>query len=856
MRSDGVFLVLLAIAFCASGGAGLLAEQGFEKLLGTLLGVSTPASSAVLATYFGGLTLGGWLYARRRSGENASPARSLVVYAVLEIVIAIACVVLAVFFDRLVPLLAPVLRLGASRPMILLMLRLFLAALWTLPITVPMGATFPAVVDALDMVRESQRGRAISAFYAMNLLGAVLAAGFGPWLIFPRVGVDGAILCAAALDTFAAVIAGWNALRERSLCADAAPRSFEVTGACGGEGAAVRVCGEDDPAGLEESADARVTVRLIAIAALSGFILFSLEVVWTHLIGTVIGSSVYAFATMLTVVLAGLGSGAIIGGVVAERLVVVPGWVPGLSLAGAGVALLARHGAWPEAPHALAETGRLAYTFVEAEKARAWMAIRLLFTPSVALGTVYPLLLRLEGFPRARAGSTTGRMGAANAFASIAGAFLTGFVFIPTFGSERTLLALAALSIGAAILVASSDVKASARGGTIARSPRMRAAIAILAVGALVQAARMPPWDILQLTSGEQVYFHRAFVLASSRLRFFREDARSGFTTVVENTAKDGGVSRVLLTNGKFQGNDIGEMAAQDGFALVPMLFSAHWDEAMVIGLGTGRSAHVVATMNYRAVTIAEIAPAIIEAATSNFPDVNGSVLSRPNVRVIVEDARNSLLLDTHTYDLVSIEITSVWFAGATNLYSREFYALAKKRLRPGGVLQQWVQLHHIGTEDIETAIASMHAVFPYVSLFVVGQQGILIGTNDPQVVRGEALARLAAHTHELGPKSAAARVRELLSSRLLSPSDVDALVELKRPLLNTDRNRRLEYTTPRYALERGDLWTRNVLSLVANASFEPPQVEPGASGDLAEVARAVDSATVRSTFVDGEAAR
>ena len=40
-------------------------------------------------------------------------------------------------------------------------------------------------------------------------------------------------------------------------------------------------------------------------------------------------------------------------------------------------------------------------------------------------------------------------------------------------------------------------------------------------------------------------------------------------------------------------------------------------------------------------------------------------------------------------------------FAGAANLYNREFYRLVHDRLGRGGVLQQWVQLHHIAIEDV-----------------------------------------------------------------------------------------------------------------------------------------------------------
>jgi hypothetical protein len=49
----------------------------------------------------------------------------------------------------------------------------------------------------------------------------------------------------------------------------------------------------------------------LGIAFVSGALFFALEVIWTHLVGVAIGTSVYAFSLMLFVVLLGLGMGCI-----------------------------------------------------------------------------------------------------------------------------------------------------------------------------------------------------------------------------------------------------------------------------------------------------------------------------------------------------------------------------------------------------------------------------------------------------------------------------------------------------------------------------------------------------------------
>lgn len=821
-------VVPLGLAFGASGGAGLLAEQSFEKLLGTLLGMSTPAGAVVLATYFLGLTLGGWRYARRRGSTSGAPARALGTYASLEAIIALACAVLATFAGDLVPVFVPVLRLGAGSGAGWFAVRLAVAACWILPVTVPMGATFAAVVDGLDVVPERSRGSAVSAFYALNLIGAVAAAALGPYLVFPRVGVDGALALAALLDCAAACVALESAWAHRDV-----PRTGPAPV---DEHVAMQVAPRDT---------SRSTTPLIAMAALSGFVLFALEVVWTHLIGAVLGGSVYAFGTMLAVVLSGLGLGAAVAAAIGGRLDRVPAYVPGIALALAAVALLVGHGSWPEGPHELAAVGRDALTFAAGERARAGMAVRLLLVPAALLGTVYPLVLRLDAFPAANAGSIAGRMGAANAVACIAGALVTGFVGIPRLGGERMLLALAALCLvaGGAIMIASSarNTVRGARGAA-----RLGGSIAC-AFG-LVAPFVMPRWNRLHLTSGEQVYFHRLFVYENTALRFFHEDTSGGFTTVVENGAAPRS-TKILLTNGKFQGSDVGEMDAQDGFALAPTLFARHWDDALVIGLGTGRTAHVVASMGFERVTIAEIAPGMVEAARREFAHVNQGVLERPNVAVVVDDARNFLLVDPHTFDLITTEIASVWIAGATNLYSREFYDVVRRKLRTGGVFQQWVQLHHIGIDEITTVIASMRESFAFVSLFVLGGQGVLVGTQDPQLTQREFFTRFEAHAPELGDMEPRAAVERIHASRLLGPRDVDAFLARRSARINTDQNRRLEYATARYGFDRRERSHENVRTLADGASLAPQPVGDDVTGELASAARALTPAAVRRTL-------
>ena len=59
---------------------------------------------------------------------------------------------------------------------------------------------------------------------------------------------------------------------------------------------------------------------------------------------------------------------------------------------------------------------------------------------------------------------------------------------------------------------------------------------------------------------------------------------------------------------------------------------------------------------------------------------------------VVIDDGRRYLERTPQQYDAIIIDPPPpVPAAGSSLLYSRDFYELAKQRLRPGGILQQWL---------------------------------------------------------------------------------------------------------------------------------------------------------------------
>ena len=358
---------------------------------------------------------------------------------------------------------------------------------------------------------------------------------------------------------------------------------------------------------------------------------------------------------------------------------------------------------------------------------------------------------------------------------------------MPALGSERSLFAVGLVFVAVGLLT-TRFIVGKARGAVYA--------LAAAAVGAWFFT---PRWDLARLTAGTNVYFEGWD--KPEEVPFVRDDVHGGVTTVT----KLRGVY-TLYTNGKFQGNTGWEMNAQRFFAHYPSIFVSRFERSLVIGLGTGTTLGTIASYPWRKLEVVEISPAIVEAADKYFSSVNGGALHDPRLTLHIGDGRNFLLVDQARYDLISMELSSIWFAGASSLYSQEFYRLVQQHLADKGIFQQWVQLHHVTRKDFATIVHTLRSVFPHVALFYGGGQGILVTSMSPlraseaRVVALQARPEVQATTPNQRP------LMDLLSDVLLVDRDLDRFLEDSAreagapldELISTDGNLYLEYATPR----------------------------------------------------------
>lgn len=115
--------------------------------------------------------------------------------------------------------------------------------------------------------------------------------------------------------------------------------------------------------------------------------------------------------------------------------------------------------------------------------------------------------------------------------------------------------------------------------------------------------------------------------------------------------------------------------------------------------------------------TTVELVPSVPRLVTFFHPNA-GPLMSSPLSNVVIDDGRFFLERTSEQYDVITVDPPPpVSAAGSSLLYSKEFYLTAQRRLRPGGILQQW----YPGGFDPATTAAVARAVkesFPYVRAF------------------------------------------------------------------------------------------------------------------------------------------
>lgn len=171
--------------------------------------------------------------------------------------------------------------------------------------------------------------------------------------------------------------------------------------------------------------------------------------------------------------------------------------------------------------------------------------------------------------------------------------------------------------------------------------------------------------------------------LATSRTR--KAEIRRDYAASV--IAAGEGLAKALLVNGVGM---TGLVPITKFMAHLPIAFHKGKPEStLVICFGMGTSYRSALSWDIET-TVVELVPSVRDAFAFFHADAP-QVLANPKGRVVIDDGRRYLKRTGDKFDVIVIDPPPpVEAAGSSLLYSEEFYELAKKRLRPNGILQTW----------------------------------------------------------------------------------------------------------------------------------------------------------------------
>ena len=747
-------LPLTLLVFFASGCAALLYQVIWQRMLAIFSGADVYPATVIVAAFMGGLGVGH--LAGGHVADRVSRRASLLLFGAAEAAIAAFGLFSAtLYYDVLYQ------RLGATdlgRGAVAMVP--FGSLLWP---TFLMGASLPllarAMTDHIDRAASS-----VGALYGFNTLGAAIGAVVGTWALLPALGLDGSLVVAATLNAASAAVVVPVAWRMGSDPGDGAYQPLE----------SVRHRGLTP------------FWRWAAVYGFSGF---------------VAKSTAFTFGTLLTLYLAGIGLGAVVGSGRARRarrparafflLQAAAGLSAGLLLAifvlvaDDSRALRGYFAGYEplnvrKSVHALrvlagnALPGPDGPVEIPANFLRLYVVVPLLLVvpPTFLMGCAFPFLQRVVQTDTRQVGRRVGALLLANIVGSLLGTVLTGWLLLGALGTALTLKLLAAMSgvfLALAMLAGRGAGTGAAPAGAVVRAVGAAAAATLAVVAVMPDGDGL--WARLHGTAPERAIVGED----NSGVSVIQagEDGFDGRTVVFVN-----GVGQSVIPYG-----DIHTV-----LGALPALVHPDPREVAVIGLGSGDTVYAAASRpgTTRITCIEIIAPQLAPLrALARRGSYGGlrALLADPRIEHVAGDGRAYLMRTARRFDIIEADALRPTSAYSGHLYSDAYFTLVRSRLKPHGLAATWAPTTRVHDTFVR--------VFPY----VISAPGILLGSSEPFEIDRAALGARLADPHVRAHYARAevdidALLRPYLegsSARLGPEFDRVALVDLNTDLFPKD---------------------------------------------------------------------
>lgn len=688
------------------------------RLLVLSIGVTTQASSCILAVFLGGMALGAFVagrVARRIKGQT------LVAYGLVEVAVGMLAPPTSWLILQSPNAFVNLLHQLPEGNVALAAGRVGICSVLLLPPTVLMGASLPFLTRYL-FEQKLNAPQFFSLLYGVNTLGGVFGTLAACYIGFTYFGLNQTIYGAALINLAVGILA----------CISG--RMINIPSDC-----QVSESNDANEATLaERGAGNPVLMALCLLGALTGFTAIGYEMLWTRMLRFSTTSTTYAFTAIVSMFLIGLALGSLLynrwikqhaESGMKEQLIKFA-HIQYLTAIACSTSLACLPGSFLLRQSVPQLMGRLLPgNWIDPVFLAITTSLYMLI-PATLIGISFPMIASICTALARDVSAAVGNVYAANTLGCVLGAAIVGLVLIPHLGSYSSFQIVV---IGSTLTGALSVWLAGSGGGSRKiKQPLLLAGPLTLAL--LFFCFLRDPMPGM---------------LSGLNLLKYGEDIAG---TVMVLQWPD---HKQLIMNGEgysstiFRGRRYMRLMGH-----LPVLLNASPEDALVICFGMGTTAGSVALYpEIKCEDIVELSPMVLQCA-GLFTDTNYGVLQKEKVHTHIDDGRNYLLRCHKNYDVITLEPPPPTEAGIVNLYSKEFYQLLRRHLKPGGIACQWVPMSCESGSLWRGMVAAAVAVFPQVALWESNNgEAVLVCSEKPVKIDFQ----------KLKSRMAAAKVKESL---------------------------------------------------------------------------------------------
>lgn len=378
-------------------------------------------------------------------------------------------------------------------------------------------------------------------------------------------------------------------------------------------------------------------------AFLAGFSLMVMELTASRVLAPIVGSSLYTWTSVIGIIMLGLAIGNFIGGYYIDKNSSRKTAGIFYFLAVAGVLIVSPAASFSKELVLL----DLPLIFII-----LLITFLIFFLPSLFIGCIYPCIFKFYVKELSETGKSSGRLSALWTLGSIAGTFLTGFVFISYFGSKNTLWTIALL-----LLI----------NGLFFYIPSKKGIFwAVIFFSALIN------------------FVHQKIDAPSGSKIIFEDESAYYAIKVVDANKFPYGQSRFMFLDFDNHGVEGSGIAKINIYTNAYPIFSTMKDsikDILVLGGGPETIAKNFSSYyRYSRVTNVEIDPQVSRVAEKFF-DTGSFGIEEKNA-----DGRIFLRKNNAKYDLIFNDAYNSFISVPWHLSTEEFNDLARSRLNEGGI--------------------------------------------------------------------------------------------------------------------------------------------------------------------------